>query len=180
MYFTLRSAAVSAACLLATAAASAATLYQQLPTDVANSQQSDPGTIFIYGQSVPALGNITVDKISWWGFHGQNSGGSAFDSFEVFVNGAQQTGALTASIDQGLDFFTLDIPDIALSGAATLEIWNNSQGVEWFWAGSTGPGETAFRLEGTRNGGGSVPEPGVLALLGLSGLGLCAARRKSA
>lgn len=179
MYFTLRSAAVSAACLLATAAASAATLYQQLPTDVANSQQSDAG-VDILGQSVPALGNVTVDKISWWGFHGQNSGGSAFDSFEVFVNGAQQTGALTASIDQGLDFFTLDIQDIALSGAATLEIWNNSQGVEWFWAGSTGPGETAFRLEGTRNGGGSVPEPGVLALLGLSGLGLFAARRKSA
>ena len=179
MYFTLRSAAVSAACLLATAGASAATLYQQLPTDVANSQQSDAG-VDILGQSVPALGNVTVDKISWWGFHGQNSGGSAFDSFEVFVNGAQQTGALTASIDQGLDFFTLDIQDIALSGAATLEIWNNSQGVEWFWAGSTGPGETAFRLEGTRNGGGSVPEPGVLALLGLSGLGLFAARRKSA
>ena len=179
MYFTLRSAAVSAACLLATAAASAATLYQQLPTDVANSQQSD-ASVAIYGQSVPALGSVTVDKISWWGFHGQNSGGSAFDSFEVFVNGAQQTGALTASIDQGLDFFTLDIPDIALSGAATLEIWNNSLDVEWFWAGSTGAGETAFRLEGTRNGGGSVPEPGVLALLGLSGLGLCAARRKSA
>lgn len=179
MYFTLRSAAVSAACLLATAGASAATLYQQLPTDVANSQQSD-ASVDILGQSVPALGNVTVDKISWWGFHGQNSGGSAFDSFEVFVNGAQQTGALTASIDQGLDFFTLDIPDIALSGAATLEIWNNSLDVEWFWAGSTGPGETAFRLEDTRNGGGSVPEPGVLALLGLSGLGLCAARRKSA
>ncbi len=179
MYFTLRSAAVSAACLLATAGASAATLYQQLPTDVANSQQSD-ASVDILWQSVPALGNVTVDKISWWGFHGQNSGGSAFDSFEVFVNGAQQTGALTASIDQGLDFFTLDIPDIALSGAATLEIRNNSQGVEWFWAGSTGPGETAFRLEDTRNGGGSVPEPGVLALLGLSGLGLCAARRKSA
>ena len=179
MYFTLRSAAVSAACLLATAAASAATLYQQLPTDVANSQQSD-ASVLIYGQSVPALGSVTVDKISWWGFHGQNSGGSAFDSFEVFVNGAQQTGALTASIDQGLDFFTLDIQDIALSGAATLEIWNNSLDVEWFWAGSTGAGETAFRLEGTRNGGGSVPEPGVLALLGLSGLGLCAARRKSA
>lgn len=179
MYFTLRSAAVSAACLLATAGASAATLYQQLPTDVANSQQSD-ASVLIYGQSVPALGNVTVDKISWWGFHGQNSGGSAFDSFEVFVNGAQQTGALTASIDQGLDFFTLDIPDIALSGAATLEIWNNSLDVEWFWAGSTAPGATAFRLEGTRNGGGSVPEPGVLALLGLSGLGLCAARRKSA
>ncbi len=179
MYFTLRSAAVSAACLLATAAASAATLYQQLPTDVANSQQSDAG-VDILGQSVPALGNVTVDKISWWGFHGQNSGGSAFDSFEVFVNGAQQTGALTASIDQGLDFFTLDIQDIALSGAATLEIWNNSLDVEWFWAGSTGSKETAFRLEGTRNGGGSVPEPGVLALLGLSGLGLCAARRKSA
>lgn len=179
MYFTLRSAAVSAACLLATAGASAATLYQQLPTDVANSQQSD-ASVLIYGQSVPALGNVTVDKISWWGFHGQNSGGSAFDSFEVFVNGAQQTGALTASIDQGLDFFTLDIQDIALSGAATLEIWNNSPDVEWFWAGSTGAGETAFRLEGTRNGGGSVPEPGVLALLGLSGLGLCAARRKSA
>lgn len=179
MYFTLRSAAVSAVCLLATAGASAATLYQQLPTDVANSQQSD-ASVLIYGQSVPALGNVTVDKISWWGFHGQNSGGSAFDSFEVFVNGAQQTGALTASIDQGLDFFTLDIPDIALSGAATLEIWNNSLDVEWFWAGSTGPGETAFRLEGTRNGGGSVPEPGMLALLGLSGLGLCAARRKSA
>jgi len=179
MYFTLRSAAVSAVCLLATAGASAATLYQQQPTDVANSQQSD-ASVAIYGQSVPALGNVTVDKISWWGFHGQNSGGSAFDSFEVFVNGAQQTGALTASIDQGLDFFTLDIQDIALSGAATLEIWNNSLDVEWFWAGSTGAGETAFRLEGTRNGGGSVPEPGVLALLGLSGLGLCAARRKSA
>jgi len=179
MYFTLRSAAVSVACLLATAGASAATLYQQQPTDVANSQQSD-ASVAIYGQSVPALGNVTVDKISWWGFHGQNSGGSAFDSFEVFVNGAQQTGALTASIDQGLDFFTLDIQDIALSGAATLEIWNNSLDVEWFWAGSTGAGETAFRLEGTRNGGGSVPEPGVLALLGLSGLGLCAARRKSA
>jgi len=179
MYFTLRSAAVSAVCLLATAGASAATLYQQLPTDVANSQQSD-ASVLIYGQSVPALGSVTVDKISWWGFHGQNSGGSAFDSFEVFVNGAQQTGALTASIDQGLDFFTLDIQDIALSGAATLEIWNNSLDVEWFWAGSTGSKETAFRLEGTRNGGGSVPEPGVLALLGLSGLGLCAARRKSA
>jgi hypothetical protein len=179
MYFTLRSAAVSAVCLLATAGASAATLYQQQPTDVANSQQSD-ASVAIYGQSVPALGSVTVDKISWWGFHGQNSGGSAFDSFEVFVNGAQQTGALTASIDQGLDFFTLDIQDIALSGAATLEIWNNSLDVEWFWAGSTGAGETAFRLEGTRNGGGSVPEPGVLALLGLSGLGLCAARRKSA
>ena len=179
MYFTLRSAAVSAVCLLATAGASAATLYQQQPTDVANSQQSD-ASVAIYGQSVPALGSVTVDKISWWGFHGQNSGGSAFDSFEVFVNGAQQTGALTASIDQGLDFFTLDIQDIALSGAATLEIWNNSPDVEWFWAGSTGAGETAFRLEGTRNGGGSVPEPGVLALLGLSGLGLCAARRKSA
>ncbi len=182
MVLTLRPRLVAAALigLLASAGASAATLYQQLPDAAGLSQQSDNSTGTPYAQTIPALGSITLETISWWGFHGQNSQGSAFDRFEVFVGGAQQTGTLTSGTDSGFAFYTLDIPDIVLNGAQTLEIWNNSLDVEWFWAGAAGTDATAYRLDGTRNGGGTVPEPASLALLGLAGLGLLASRRRMA
>ena len=180
MVLTLRPHLVAAAltCLLISTGASAATLYQQLPDAAGVSQQSDTSTGTPYAQTIPALGSITLETISWWGFHGQNSNGSAFDNFEVFVGGAKQAGTLTSGTDSGFAFYTLDIPDIVLNGAQTLEIWNNSLDVEWYWAGAAGTDATAYRLDGTRNGGGTVPEPTSLALLGLAGLGLWARRRR--
>ena len=171
--------AAAVTCLLVSAGASAATLYQQLPDAAGVSQQSDSSNP-PWAQTIPALGSITLETISWWGFHGQNSQGSAFDNFEVFVGGVQQAGTLQVGADSGLAFYTLDIPDIVLNGAQTLEIWNNSLDVEWYWAGAAGTDATAYRLDGTRNGGGTVPEPASLALLGLAGVGLLVNRRRMA
>ena len=104
---TLRPRLVAAAltCLLASAGASAATLYQQLPDAAGLSQQSDTSNGTPHPQTIPALGSITLETISWWGFHGQNSNGSAFDNLEVFVGGAQQTGlAYQGAANQNAQF----------------------------------------------------------------------------
>ncbi len=188
MRFKLRSLLVSAACLVAGGPALADTLFQQLPADAANSQQSDDNGTPIWTQSWPALSNATLDKIVWWGQLGANSLPGATETMEVFLGGVKLTGTLTTSpyvFSPGstITMYTLDIPDVALT-ATELGIWNTNLDAEWFWFGAAGenaPGvaATAFRLEG-KTDNGTVPEPGALALLGLAGAGLFAARRRHA
>lgn len=181
MLSTIRTSIFAAACALLSVSSQADVLFERSPgLSALDGIQSD-GATPAYQQSFPSLTGATLDKIVWWGFHGSNSGGSLFDSFEVFLGSTQLTGALTSSADfggvAGLTEYVLDIVDTSLT-AATIDIWNNSFDVEWFWQTVT-PGSdlTAFRLEGTR-GDQQIPEPGLLGLLGIAALALSLARHR--
>ena len=182
MLSTIKTSIFAAACALLSVSSQADVLFERSPgVSALDGWQSDAATPPAYQQSFPALTGATLDKIVWWGFHGSNSGGSIFDSFEVFLGNTQLTGALTSSQDfggvAGLTEYVLDIADTSLT-AATIDIWNNSLDVEWFWQTvSPGTDSTAFRLEGTR-GSQQIPEPGLLSLLGIAALALPLTRRR--
>lgn len=138
-------------------------------------QQSDGNTPPAYVQAFSALGGSTLTSISWWGYHGVNSMGASFDSFEITLDGVPIAGALSVDTSNALySKYTLTVAPTTLS-ASMLAVTNASTDVEWFWqsadAGGVGPhaNRVAFSLQGIAS---AVPEPaaGLTMLLGLAGL----------
>lgn len=179
------------ACLLASGAAFADVLYEQAPTVDATGFSANLSGDPLLLQAIPSLGNVTLDKINWWGYRDpvNDPFPAEVESFEVYLNGSVVAGVLSSSVigslpstNRSLLKYTLDVADAPLT-ATELGVMNVNDFVGWFWQGSGADpattGLVAFSLEGTRNGG-VVPEPGMLAMLGLAGLALRAASRKRA
>ena len=183
-----------AACLLASGGAFAEVLYQQAPTADATGESANNPVVTgepLLFQSIPSLGNVTLEKIVWWGYrnpaYDPNPYPGTVESFEVYLDGSVVAGNLTLDFGSNLPNtsrplvrYTLDVADAPLT-ATEIALANMNDDVSWFWQGAgldaAGAPLLAFSLEGTRNGG-VVPEPGMLALLGLAGLALQAASRK--
>ena len=183
-----------AACLLASGGAFAEVLYQQAPTADATGESANNPVVTgepLLFQSIPSLGNVTLEKIVWWGYrnpaYDPNPYPGTVESFEVYLDGSVVAGNLTLDFGSNLPNtsrplvrYTLDVAD-ALLTATEIALANMNDDVSWFWQGAgldaAGAPLLAFSLEGTRNGG-VVPEPGTLALLGLAGLAARAASRK--
>ena len=183
-----------AACLLASGGAFAEVLYQQAPTADATGESANNPVVTgepLLFQSIPSLGNVTLEKIVWWGYrnpaYDPNPYPGTVESFEVYLDGSVVAGNLTLDFGSNLPNtsrplvrYTLDVADAPLT-ATEIALANMNDDVSWFWQGAgldaAGAPLLAFSLEGTRNGG-VVPEPGTLALLGLAGLAVRAASRK--
>ena len=183
-----------AACLLASGGAFAEVLYQQAPTADATGESANNPVVTgepLLFQSIPSLGNVTLEKIVWWGYrnpaYDPNPYPGTVESFEVYLDGSVVAGNLTLDFGSNLPNtsrplvrYTLDVADAPLT-ATEIALANMNDDVSWFWQGAgldaAGAPLLAFSLEGTRNGG-VVPEPGMLALLGLAGLAVRAASRK--
>ena len=185
-----------AACLLASGGAFAEVLYQQAPTADATGESANNPVVTgepLLFQSIPSLGNVTLEKIVWWGYrnpaYDPNPYPGTVESFEVYLDGSVVAGNLTLDFGSNLPNtsrplvrYTLDVADAPLT-ATEIALANMNDDVSWFWQGAgldaAGAPLLAFSLEGTRNGG-VVPEPGMLAMLGLAGLALRAVSRKRA
>lgn len=179
------------ACLLASGGAFAEVLYEQAPTTDATGQSANLSGDPLLVQAIPSLGSVTLDKINWWGYRDpvNDPFPAEVENFEVYLNGSVVAGLLSSSTvgslpntSRSLVKYTLDVADAPLT-ATEIGVMNVNDFVSWFWQGAgtdaAGAPLVAFSLEGTRNGG-VVPEPGVLALLGLAGLAVRAASRKRA
>lgn len=179
------------ACLLASGAAFADVLYEQAPTGDATGLSANLSGDPLSTQIIPSLGSATLDKINWWGYRDpfNDPFPTEVESFEVYLNGSVVAGVLSSSVvgslpntNRSLLKYTLDVTDAPLT-ATEIGVTNVNDFVGWFWQGAgvdaAGAPLVAFSLEGTRNGG-VVPEPGMLAMLGLAGLALRAASRKRA
>jgi hypothetical protein len=183
------------ACLLASGGALAEVLYEQAPTATATGESANDPAVTgepLLFQSIPSLGNVTLEKIVWWGYRhpsiDPNPYPGTVENFEVYLNGSVVAGTLEIkrdsnnlpSTNQPLVQYIFDVADAPLT-ATEIGLVNMNEDVWWFWQGAgtdaAGAPLLAFSLEGTRNGG-VVPEPGMLALLGLAGLAVRAASRK--
>ena len=165
--------------------ASAELISSPLYGSAAYGQQSDQGTGLAYEQAFTAPASSVLTAIRWWGFHSQDSGGSAFDNFVVMLDGQVQTGSLSVVPGGFFNEYTLDVPDVALT-ASMLSIFNDSSDVEWFWQSASAVGNpdsphstaVAFSLLGQP--AAPIDEPGVPTLIAAALAGLAWARRASA
>jgi hypothetical protein len=151
-------------------------------SDQSSSQSSPP-----LSQAFAAPAGMILEAIRWWGYHGPNSLGSAYDSFSVLLGGVVQTGTLTVALGaNGFDEYTFDIPDAQLT-ASSLTVINDSGDVEWFWQRSAAvnnsnnpdPDVLSFSLIGRQGtGGGTVDEPATPALVLAAAAALLWSRRR--
>ena len=147
----------------------------------ASGQQADAAT-GAYAQGFAAPAGAVLEAIRWWGFHGANSEGPAFDNLLVLLDGVPQQGALSVVVVSGMYEYTLDIDDAPLL-ASSLSLLNDSLDVEWFWQSAAAPGglpdaqNVAFSLLG-RIDRTEVPEPTSAALL-LAGLAVMLGARRA-
>jgi len=189
--------AVAALAACASGAAWADSLAGNAPFLLASSGQQADASTGAYTQFFVTPLNTIVEEIRWFGFHGTDSGGAAFDSFVVMLGGVVQTGTLTHSVVSGAngayayDAYTLDIVDKALT-AGSLSISNDSSDVSWYWqsaaavgnAGAPSANSVAFSLIGHTGVTSTVPEPGSALLMslgllaGLAGAARVRARRR--
>lgn len=190
----LISSVALAACLLASGGAFAEVLYQQAPTADATGESANNPVVTgepLLFQSIPSLGNVSLEKIVWWGYrnpaYDPNPYPGTVESFEVYLDGSVVAGNLSLDFGSNLPNtsrplvrYILEVAGAPLT-ATEIGLANMNEDVSWFWQGAgvdaNGAPLLAFSLEGTRNGG-VVPEPGTLALLGLAGLAARAASRK--
>lgn len=142
-------------------------------------QQSDANALPAYTQSFVAQPGAMLESITWWGYHGANSLGPAFDSFVVLLDGLLQTGSIDID-DSNPNFskYTLTVSPVTLS-ATTLSVLNDSPDVEWFWQSAASVGgahatEVAYKLEGRAM---TIPEPTALLLVLFGLFGAAAAGR---
>jgi hypothetical protein len=163
--------------------AQAAELAGQRPfAGSAYGQQSDANAMPAYTQSFSVPAGSTLESITWWGYHGVNSMGAAYDNFVVALDGVVYSGTLAVDDSSPLfSKYTLAVAPTPLA-ATSLSILNDSPDVEWFWqsAESTGSGphasDVAFSLQGESFNAAPAASTHALMLAGL--LGLAAARRR--
>lgn len=148
----------------------------------ASGQQSDASAEPAFTQTISLPNNAFIDSITWWGFHGSNSGGSAYDDFVVTLDGTPVIGSLVVgNANQLFSQYTLSFAP-TLSSATSLSVANNSLDVEWFWqsAAALGGGPDAFnvayRIDGTVQQ--AVPEPTSI-LLAVAGLAFVLVRQSA-
>lgn len=149
---------------------------------VASGQQSDASAEPAFSQTISLPSKALVDSITWWGFHGSNSGGSAYDDFVVTLDGAPVIGSLVVdNTNQLFSQYTLSFAP-TLSSATSLSVANNSLDVEWFWQSATALGggpdafNVAYRIDGAVQQ--PIPEPSSI-LLAVAGLAFVLVRQSA-
>jgi hypothetical protein len=167
-------------------------LLEKLPGSHLDGLQSDAGSSpWMEGFSIPAAATLT--KVSWWGYYLEGTEDAEAGSylFSVDIGGSGPlSGTVTRSFDSvimdasdpqfslNLYRYELDLPNISFAGgSSTLEISNNSLDVVWLWQGLNG-NERAFSIEGEQ-AVQLVPEPGILALLGIALMGWVLTSRRT-
>ena len=138
-----------AACLLASGGAFAEVLYQQAPTADATGESANNPVVTgepLLFQSIPSLGNVTLEKIVWWGYrnpaYDPNPYPGTVESFEVYLDGSVMAGNLTLDFGSNLPNtsrplvrYTLDVADAPLT-ATEIALANMNDDVSWFWQGA--------------------------------------------
>lgn len=146
------------------------TLSGSTPYDsIASGQQSDASAEPAFSQPISLPSDALLESITWWGFHGINSGGPAYDSFVVALDGVPVNGSLVVdNTNQLFSQYTLSFAPTP-SSATSLSVANNSLDVEWFWQSATGLDggpdafNVAYRIDGTVQQ--AVPEPSSILLV---------------
>lgn len=151
--------------------------------------QSDLATDPPYSQAIGNLSGKTLQTVVWWGTFVGTPANSGL--FSVYIGNDFTTARLLSGSpiqitpyppdpnDQTPQQYEFDVDELLTANDTRLFIRYAADDAEWYWlyaaVGATN-GLTAFRLSGTDPQ--SVPEPGVLALLGLAALALPLVRRR--
>ncbi|ATE60129.1 PEP-CTERM sorting domain-containing protein [Thauera sinica] len=205
---TLKKLGAAAVLVAALAApASAAVLVQQRPADggpgflSANSVGYQNGDTFVLG------GDSELQGIAWWGTEAGPDGFVVrlFDSLAggaaplvTYLGAVNRELADPAIHDDGqnpLYRYWIDGLSFSLAGGITYLLSVGNEDAEWFWQTGLPDGSShwrgddgddwtedafdlAFAIDGQRTSVNPVPEPGVLALLGIAGLAAALAGRR--
>lgn len=201
------------AAFLATSAASAAVLYQQLPLDGGVGYYANSNTPQQLADDFALGGAVSLESISWWGGYDADLDAGDDDFLVRLYSDVSGTGTVlhefssasfTRSATSLLDGagnavyqydFSLATP-VSLSASTYYLFVQNLGTSDWFWQGASSGngdlwyrgddteawamevGDLALRLEGTQAQVAPIPEPSLLALLGIAGLSMILAGRR--